>query len=124
MGSLFSLKRIGLGVVCEVHIDMSSKIFAIAHIGRFNIYVGTTEQLKTRWEVIERQLERGQYPHVEIQAAWRDSGSDCRFTFRTAQDIAENPDALGLHQFVDDLCEHSSEALDGSSNEMSSAQAS
>ncbi len=89
--------------------SMSSPVFAIAHIHPFSLYIGATEQLKARWALIEQQLEQGRYPDSAIQAAWNTSG-DCRFTFRTAQDIAQKPNVLGIHQFIDDLCE---EALSG-----------
>ncbi len=82
-----------------------SGIFAIAHIGPYKIYVGETSQLKQRWAGLMHLLDRGHYPDAAVQQAWTEQQGDRHFSFRTAQDIARNPDVIGLGQFVDDLCE-------------------
>ncbi|MGQ4648656.1 hypothetical protein [Lyngbya aestuarii] len=79
---------------------MASGIYAIAHIGSLKLYVCDTSNITTCWPLILEQLNQGTYPDPLLQKAWQSEGGKRRFTFHTYQDIACDPEIIGIEQLT------------------------
>lgn len=82
---------------------MKSGIFAVVNIGKLKLYVGEVDQLQTRWPLLMMQFKNGNFPHSQLQVAWNNLGEQRRFTFHTANEIADNQQILGRRQFFADV---------------------
>ncbi len=82
---------------------MKSGIFAVVNIDELKLYVGETHHLQTRWRLLMMLFINGKFPHSQLQAAWNRKGEERRFTFHTANEIAENQQILGKKQFFADV---------------------
>ncbi|MGB6298726.1 MAG: hypothetical protein WBF90_21445 [Rivularia sp. (in: cyanobacteria)] len=82
---------------------MKSGIFAVANIGNLKLYVGETHHLQTRWKLLMMLFINGKFPHSQLQAAWNQSGEERKFTFHTANEIAQNQQIHGKKQFFADI---------------------
>jgi hypothetical protein len=82
---------------------MKSGIFAVANIGNLKLYVGEIHHLQTRWRLLMMLFINGKFPHSQLQAAWNQSGEERKFTFHTANEIAQNQQILGKKQFFADV---------------------
>jgi len=81
---------------------LDSTIYAIANLGPFKVYVGTTRALKQRWAGIMTKLETGTYEHPTLQAVWPKWKQQRRFTFHTHPEVAAMSDLIGREQFLQD----------------------
>jgi len=79
---------------------MASGIYAIAHIGSLKVYVCDTSNIRNCWPPMLEQLNQGTYPHASLQKAWKTEGGKRRFTFHTYQDIACDPEIIGIEQLT------------------------
>jgi hypothetical protein len=77
---------------------MSSKIYAIANIGRFKLFVGDVHSIKLIWPGTLEMLNSGNYPHAALQQEWQKVGQQRHFTFHTHKEIAGNRQILGIEQ--------------------------
>lgn len=77
---------------------MSSGIYAVANIGRFQLFVGDASAIETTWPRLMAILNSGTHPHAALQAEWNKQGEQRRFTFHTCQEIAGNQGIIGIEQ--------------------------
>ncbi|WP_448560923.1 hypothetical protein [Trichothermofontia sp.] len=75
---------------------MDATIDAIANLGPFKVYVGTTRTLKMA------KLETGTDEHPTLQAVWPKWKQQRRFTFHTHDEVAAIADLIGREQFLQD----------------------
>ncbi|MBP0000900.1 MAG: hypothetical protein J7641_18200 [Cyanobacteria bacterium SID2] len=67
---------------------MSPDIFAIVRIGEYKLLVGEAHRLREVWPPLLDRLNRGEFPHRELQQAWNQTGNQRRFSFHTGREIA------------------------------------
>lgn len=79
---------------------MSSGIYAIANIGYLRLYIGEANRLQEKWRPLLDQLNRGIHPHLALQAVWNKEGNQRRFSFHTWQEIADDPEIIGIEQLT------------------------
>ncbi|MBD2385482.1 hypothetical protein [Cylindrospermum sp. FACHB-282] len=77
---------------------MASGIYAVANIGRFQIFVGDASNIETAWPPLMAMLNSGTYPHGALQEEWNKQGEQRRFTFHTRKEIAGNQGIIGIEQ--------------------------
>jgi len=77
---------------------MASGIYAIANIGRFKIYVSDVNHIKLIWPSILDMLNSGKYPHLALQQEWEQLRQQRYFTFHTQNEIAGDPEIIGIEQ--------------------------
>jgi len=77
---------------------MGSKIYAIAHIGDKKLFVGDASQLSVTWKPMLVQLNRGTFPHRELQKIWSNKAGKRRFTFHLKQDIIGDAAIIGIEK--------------------------
>ncbi|MGD1871599.1 MAG: hypothetical protein ACFB02_00950 [Mastigocoleus sp.] len=82
---------------------MKSGIFAVVNIGDIKLYIGEAHQLKGRWKALMTLFINGKFPHSQLQKAWNQKGNERRFTFHTANDVAQDKQIIGREQFFLDI---------------------
>jgi len=82
---------------------MASGIYAIAHIGRFKLYVGEVSKISKIWPVILAQLDSGTYPHAELQEAWNAQSNKRHFSFHTQKELIGHWEILGIEKLAKDV---------------------
>ncbi|AFZ24338.1 hypothetical protein Cylst_2099 [Cylindrospermum stagnale PCC 7417] len=77
---------------------MASGIYAVANIGRFQLFVGDASKIETTWPQLMAILNNGTHPHAALQQEWNKQGEQRRFTFHTRKEIADNQKIIGIEQ--------------------------
>ncbi|AFY34837.1 hypothetical protein [Calothrix sp. PCC 7507] len=77
---------------------MSSKIYAIANIGRLKLFVSDVSNIKVVWPPQLEILNSGNHPNAALQEEWNREGDKRRFTFHTHKEIAGNREIIGIEQ--------------------------
>lgn len=77
---------------------MSDKIYAIANIGRFKLFVGDVSRITVVWPPQLAMLNSGKHSHTALQEEWNRAGHLRRFTFHTRQEIQGNQEIIGIEQ--------------------------
>ncbi|BAY07111.1 hypothetical protein [Calothrix sp. NIES-2098] len=75
---------------------MSYRIYAIANIGRFKLFVGDLHILKVVWPPMLEMLNAGTYPHAELQQEWQQLQQQRHFTFHTRNEISGDREIIGI----------------------------
>ncbi|AKG23666.1 hypothetical protein [Calothrix sp. 336/3] len=79
---------------------MSSGIYAIAHIGNFQLYVGEVHRISQKWPPLLALLNSGGYPHQQLQEEWQREGDKRHFSFHTKEEILADKKIIGIEELI------------------------
>jgi len=81
---------------------MAAGVYTITQAGSGKVYVGSSVDIRRRWQDHRRHLRRGSHPNGHLQAAWTKYGEDA-FVFAVVE-VAEPADLIEREQsWLDDL---------------------
>jgi hypothetical protein len=75
---------------------MYDKVYAIATVGRFQLFVGDVSRITVLWPPKLALLNSGKHPHTALQEEWKRTGNQRRFTFHTRKEIEGNHEIIGI----------------------------